>query len=170
MKFVTIILLSILSLCSNGNNKPNSEKDIVLSKTNTEPTIEKLKKPELIGKWYSSYLNFDDSLTFSKNINETKGSIQYEFSFMENGEIKFKDLTENYICGLGILKINNGTWKIHHENYLTVTLAGEFTGDYSFEKEIQYEIIASKESELNLRLDNINKSCEVGYGGTVFID
>ena len=170
MKFITIILLSILSLCSNDNQKSNSEKDIAPNKINTELTIEFIKEPELIGKWFSPYLNFDNSLTFFKNINDLKGSIQYEFSFLENGEIRFKDLTENYICGLGILKIKSGTWKIHHENYLTVTLVGELTGDYSFEKEIQYEIIASKESELNLRLDNVNKSCEVGYGGTIFID
>ena len=170
MKFITIILLSILSSYSNNNQKYKSEKNIGPNKINTEPTIDFTKEHKLIGKWFSAYLNFDNNLSLSKNVNDLKGSIKYEFSFLENGKIKFYDLTENYICGLGILKIKSGTWKIHHESYLTVTLVGEFTGEYSFEKEIQYEIIASKESELNLRLDNVNKSYEVGYGGTIFID
>lgn len=170
MKFLTIIWLSALSLYSHENRKSNSEKDILSNKINAKLTSELIKEPELIGKWFSSHLNFDSHLTFYKNIDDLKGAIKYEFNFLKNGKINFIDLTENYICGLGILKIESATWKIHHENYLTITLVGELTGDYSFEKEIQYEIIASKKRVLNLRLDIVNKSCEVRYGGTIFID
>jgi len=40
----------------------------------------------------------------------------------------------------------------------------------SFEKELEYEILASKENELNLKLDYILKSCYENLGGSIYID
>ena len=171
MKLATIILLSILSFSCNENQKSNSDKNIAMNKLNTKLNIKQLKMPELTGKWYSSYLNFDNKeLRFYKERKNIKNGIEYEFSFMKNGDIIFKDLTEQYICGNGILSLNKGKWKIYHEKHLFLKISGEYGLENSFEKELEYEILASKENELNLKLDYILKSCYENLGGSIYID
>ena len=171
MKIAIIILLSILSFSCNENKKSDSEKNIAMNDLKTELNIEQLKRPELIGKWYSSYLNFDNKeLKFYKKRKNIKNRIEYEFLFMKNGDVIFKDLTEQYICGNGILSLNKGNWKIHHEKHLVLKISGEYGLESSFEKELEYEILTSKENELNLKLDHILKSCYESFGGTIYID
>ncbi len=171
MKLLTIILLSFLSFSCDKNQKSNSDKSIALNELNTELNIQQTKIPELIGKWYSSYLNFDNKeLKFYKQRRNIKNGIEYEFSFMKNGDVIFKDLTEQYVCGNGILSLNQGHWKIHHEKHLILKISGEYGLECSFEKELEYEILASKENELNLKLTHILKSCYESFGGTIYID
>jgi len=167
MKILLPILISIYLISSYKKHSSDFEKVHELNCNKIETLF---NQQALTGKWYSSNFSFDEDLNFLRNLTDIESPIKYEFIFLKDGNLKFIDLTEDYICSLGILKIKQGSWKVHHQNYLTITIIGEITGDYSFEKEIQYEIIKSNSNELKLSFDNVNKSCEIGYGGTVFIE
>ncbi|MCC4213728.1 hypothetical protein [Leeuwenhoekiella parthenopeia] len=168
-KALILIFLVLLIGCDHRLNSTSIE-EAAIFESNAIVGIETLGRPEIIGIWYSSFLNLNESLTLLEDSESIEGSILYEFQFKENGNLIFTDLTESYVCGLGILEINKGTWKMHHDNFLTVFIEGEITGECSFEKELQYEIIPSKKGVLHLRLDNVNRNCEIGYGGTAFVD
>lgn len=126
----------------------------------------------IVGKWYSSYLNFEEEeLVFYKSKKSLKEGIVYELTFLANGNLKFKDLTENYVCAMGILKLDDGQWKIHHDKHLILEVSGEFTSDHSFEKKLEYFILSTDKNRLKLRLDYTLMSCYWNYDdGTTYID
>lgn len=172
MKIRIIILLSFLLSSCNEKEKLYSEQNIALNDSKLSIKVEQqLKRPELVGKWYSSYLNFEKKeLNFYNKRKNIINEIEYELSFMKNGDIIFKDLTEQYICGNGILNLNKGSWKIHHEKHLILKISGEYAFESAFEKEMEYEIVPSKENELSLKLIHLLKSCFESFGGTIYVD
>ena len=127
---------------------------------------------KIVGKWYSSYLNFEENeLVFYKSKKSLKQGVLYELTFSANGDLKIKDLTDDYSCAMGILNLDEGQWKIHHKEHLILEVSGEFTSDYSFEKKLEYFILSADENQLKLRLDYVLMSCYWNYDdGTTYID
>ena len=111
----------MLSLSCNNKNIDTTTNE---SKQIKQPPKSPIKKEtlnlseteeKLLGRYYIENFTFfaeqGFELTKIKPINDF---ILYEFNFKKNGKIEFKDLTEHYDCGNGIITLKNS--KFHSKS------------------------------------------------------
>ena len=170
MKFILIIFYSIVLVSCDINKTMDHEKHQVLAASVT-PISSSLKQLKLDGIWYTYNPDFStkELLFYKKRKNEEKG-LEYEVNFKKNGEISFKILTRELICGNGILQIEKGVWKVHHEKFLFLKVSGGHILESNFETELEYEILDSKEGILHLKLSQTLKHCSESFNRDMYLD
>jgi len=131
-------------------------------KTLRDTLFLKSNNEKLIGKYYVEYLHPKRSfyLKQEKPKNDFK---LYELDFKENGKIKFKDLTEFYDGGNGILSLKNLTYKINDRKNYELEFDGEFALESRFKFNGEYKLTKTEKGEDYLYLINIIKYEETDY-------
>ena len=79
----------------------------------------------------------------------------YSFKFKKNGELIFKDLTEFYDCGNGILSIDKGKWKVKENGVYELTFDGEYALESKFHTESEYSLIDLKNGNIRMKLNKV---------------
>lgn len=168
MKNYTKLLLMLAFVLSYGCNREQKQTDSKNTKIaelksdslNSDTSlIDKPKKSDLdkiVGTYYVdrfyNYLKSGFTLKLEKPTNKY---ILYTFEFKENGEIIFKDLTEFYGCGNGILSIKKGTWKAKKNGVYELTFDGERAFESKFHTKSEYTLVALKSGDKKMKLNNI---------------
>ncbi|WPO77325.1 hypothetical protein [Flavobacterium sp. KACC 22761] len=141
--FFIMILMLFLS-CNNNKNIERTNKESKQIKQTLKNLVKKdvLKlsqtNEKLSGRYYVENFTFfakqGFGLTKVKPINDF---VLYEFNFKKNGEIEFKDLTERYDCGNGIITLKNSKFYSKSNDEYVI----EFTGKYEAEQRFRVKAI-----------------------------
>tara|TARA_R110000764_G_scaffold134045_1_gene222142 strand:+ start:163 stop:678 length:516 start_codon:yes stop_codon:yes gene_type:complete len=152
-----ILLILTVALFYNCNEKQNrvetSNIKIAEVKTETSKTLEKLESDKIIGKYYvDSFYHYLKS-GFELKIKKPKDDFMlYTFEFKNDGKVIFKDLTEFYDCGNGILSIENGNWKSNGNGIYELTFDGEYALESKFHTVSEYQLVDLKNGNLRMKL------------------
>ena len=121
----------------------------------------KLKSDKIVGRYYvENFYHYLDR-GFELRTKKPKDDFMiYTFEFKDNGEIIFKDLTEFYDCGVGILSIDKGYWKAKGNEIYTLTFDGEYALESKFHTESEYTLVELKNGIIKMKLNKVivNKS------------
>ena len=170
MKTIITLFLSILLLSCNKQKSIAEDAHHVIS-ASISSNNSSLELPKLQGIWYTYNPGFEaKELLFYKKRQQENDGLEYEVTFKKNGEISFKTLTRELICGVGILELDKGTYKMHHETFLFLRVSGHHALESSFETELEYEILPSKKGILHLRLSQTLKHCYERFNRDMYLD
>lgn len=120
----------------------------VVSKTNGE-----LESHKIIGKFYvdSFYRYLKKGFELQIKRPEEEFGL-YSFEFKKDGKVIFEDLTEFYVCGNGILSIENGNWKSKENGIYELTFDGEYSLESKFHTVSEYKLVALKNGNFKMQL------------------
>jgi hypothetical protein len=139
----------MLSLSCNNNKNIDTTKNE--SKQIKQPPKSPVKKDalklsetkeKLLGRYYVENLTFFSKQGFE--LTKVKPKIVlftlYEFNFKKNGEIEFKDLTEHYDCGNGILNFKDSKFLPKIDNEYIIEFNGEYEAEQRFKVKAIYQL------------------------------
>lgn len=142
-KYIFFIITMMLLLSCNNNKNIETSKNVSkqqTSKSLIKKDVLKLSetKEKLLGRYYVENFTFfakqGFDLTKVKPINDF---MVYELNFKKNGEIEFKDLTESYECGNGIITLKDSKFYPKNNNEYII----EFNGEYALEQKFKVKAI-----------------------------
>jgi len=155
---LSIIFYSILCLsCNNNPNQKvnNNENPIPKDSIKLE---NKYLNDKIIGKYYGESFNRFYKSGFDLFKEKPKNYfILYSIEFNNTGKIIYKDLTEFYDCGNGVLSIQNGSWKRNNDGTYELSFNGEYSLESKFHIVGDFELITLKEGVLKMNLKKIKK-------------
>lgn len=136
----------LLLSCNNKNIDPTknaSKQTKQSSKSQVKKEVVNLNETneKLLGRYYVENFTFfakqGFELTKIKPINDF---ILYEFNFEKNGKIVFKDLTDHYDCGNGIINLNNSKFYSKNNNEYVIQFNGEYKAEQRFKVKAIYQL------------------------------
>jgi len=131
------------------------------TKTKILEPSKKYESDKIVGKYYVENFYYYLKSGFEMKIEKPKENFMlYSFEFKKNGELIFKDLTEFYDCGNGILSIDKGKWKTKGNGIYELTFDGEYALESKFHTESEYSLIDLKNGNIRMKLNKVlvNKS------------
>ena len=151
----------------------NNNKNIETTKNESKPIKQTPKSPvkkevlnlseteeKLLGRYYVENLTFFSKQGFE--LTKVKPKIVlftlYEFNFKKSGEIEFKDLTEFYDCGNGVLSFKNSKYlskKDSEYNEYVIEFNGEYAGVEKFKVKAIYQLTKTEKGAFFLYLKKI---------------
>ncbi|REG96231.1 hypothetical protein [Flavobacterium aquicola] len=144
--FFIITLIHLLS-CNNNKNIEVTKNESKQIKQTPKSLVKKevLKLSEtnekLSGRYYVEKFTFfakqGFDLTKVKPINDF---ILYELNFKKNGKIEFKDLTERYDCGNGVINLKNSKFSSKNNNEYLIEFNGEYASEQRFKVKAIYQL------------------------------
>jgi hypothetical protein len=155
-----IITLILLLSCNNNKNieTPKKESKPQTAKNLIKKDVLKLSetKEKLSGRYYVENFTFfakqGFDLTKVKPINDF---MVYELNFKKNGKIEFKDLTERYECGNGIISLKNSKFYSKSNNEYVIEFNGEYASEQKFQVKAIYQLTAVEKGGFFLYLKKI---------------
>jgi len=158
-KILLILTVVLFYSCNEKQNKVETssikiaEVKTDFKKTDISKTEEKLESDKIIGKYYVDNFYHYLKSGFELKIKKPKDDfILYTFEFKNDGKVIFKDLTEFYDCGNGILSIKKGNWKSNGNGIYELTFDGEYGLESEFHTVSEYQLAGLKNGNLRMKL------------------
>jgi len=135
------------------------QKDIIITenKVKSKDTLFlKLSNDKLIGKYYVEWINPKRGFYLKREKPKTD-FILYSLNFKKNGTIEFKNLTEFYDCGNGILSLKNIVFKYNERKNYELEFEGEYYLETRFKVKGEYKFTETEKGEKYLHLIDLIK-------------
>ena len=128
-------------------------------------TVEDSVSDRIVGKYYVDNFYHYLKSGFELKIKKPKDDFMlYTFEFKNSGEVIFKDLTELYDCGNGVLSIEKGKWKSNGNGIYELTFDGEYALESKFHTVSEHQLVDLINGNLGMKLIKVieNKNKPVG--------